>query len=449
MLFAASLMTAGMLVPAPLLAHARLLRSEPAAGASLAESPRSLRLVFSERPVAELTRIWLTRANGDRFLLGVPQRDSADQRALDFALATPLAGGNWRVDWSTASRDGHVIKGSFNFTVEQSAPQAAAAEQPDSSPVGAVTEETPLPPALSGAFGAFATRWLAFLSLFAVIGVVAFRFGVLRRVGADEDADPFLHIASTNAASLGIAAAIALLVSALLRLFRESGDMPDVPLATMLLSTLWGWTWLAQCFASLAAAAAFRAIHKTTGRSRHNAWKVALAAALVLSITPALAGHAVSGDWSLIAVPADVIHVLAGSAWLGTLAVIVIVGISAALKTPEERRPGERVASLINVFSPLALVCGGTVLATGTVTSLINVSPLGALWTTPYGVTLIVKLLFVALLFGAGAWNWKRLKPRLTGDNALVPLRSMASLELVIAGVVLGITAVLVALELP
>lgn len=442
-------MMAGMLVPAPLLAHARLLRSEPAAGAWLTESPRSLRLIFSERPVAELTRIWLTSMSGDRFLLSTPQRDAADPRALDFALALPLGAGSWRVDWSTASRDGHVIKGTFNFTVAQSAPQAVAIVQPDSSTSGAAPVDSASPLALSGTFGALATRWLAFLALFAVIGVVVFRFGVLRRIGADEDADPFLHIASTNAASLGIVAAIALLVSALIRLFRESGDMPDVPMATMLLSTLWGWSWLVQCFASLAAAAAFRGIHKTTGRPRRNAWSVALAAALLLSITPAFAGHSVSGELSLIVVPADVLHVLAGSAWLGTLAVIVIVGISAALKTPEERRPGERVAALINVFSPLALVCGGTVLATGTVSSLVHVRPLEALWTTPYGVTLIVKLLFVALLFGAGAWNWKRLKPRLTGDNAVVPLRSMASLELVLATVVLGITAVLVALELP
>jgi hypothetical protein len=41
------------------------------------------------------------------------------------------------------------------------------------------------------------------------------------------------------------------------------------------------------------------------------------------------------------------------------------------------------------------------------------------------------------------------MKPRLTGENAIAPLRSTAWLELLLATVVLGITAILVALELP
>ena len=74
---------------------------------------------------------------------------------------------------------------------------------------------------------------------------------------------------------------------------------------------------------------------------------------------------------------------------------------------------------------------------------------LRALWTTPYGVALSLKLLFVLFLFGAGAWNWRRMKPRLTGDDAVAPLRSTATFELLLATIVLGITAILVALELP
>ena len=61
----------------------------------------------------------------------------------------------------------------------------------------------------------------------------------------------------------------------------------------------------------------------------------------------------------------------------------------------------------------------------------------------------MLKLLFVVFLFGAGAWNWRRIKPRLTTDEAVVPLRKSAALELSIAAIVLAVTAVLVALELP
>jgi putative copper export protein len=104
---------------------------------------------------------------------------------------------------------------------------------------------------------------------------------------------------------------------------------------------------------------------------------------------------------------------------------------------------------MINAFSPVALMSAGIVVATGVGSSLIRLNGLGNLRTTPYGGALMLKLLFVVFLFAAGAWNWRRIKPRLTTDEAIVPLRRSASLELSIAAIVLAITAVLVALELP
>ena len=104
---------------------------------------------------------------------------------------------------------------------------------------------------------------------------------------------------------------------------------------------------------------------------------------------------------------------------------------------------------MINAFSPIALTCGGLIVFTGVIASVYHLKPFNTLWTTPYGAALLFKLFFVALLFAAGAWNWRRMKPRLTGDDAISPMRSSATLELLLAGVVLGITAILVALELP
>jgi len=104
---------------------------------------------------------------------------------------------------------------------------------------------------------------------------------------------------------------------------------------------------------------------------------------------------------------------------------------------------------MINAFSPIALTCGALIVLTGVIASVYHLKPLRSLWTTPYGAALLFKLFFVLLLFGAGAWNWRRMKPRLTGDDAISPMRSTATFELVLAGVVLGVTAILVALELP
>jgi copper transport protein len=235
----------------------------------------------------------------------------------------------------------------------------------------------------------------------------------------------------------------------MLKIVRESADMPDVAIGSILFSSVWGWSLIAASVGSLLAGVAFWRAHSSSDSTRTRGWRLALVAAAVLAIAPALGGHAIGSDRGWLAVPADVIHLSAGSMWLGTLAVIVLVGIPAAFKAPDATRPGARVAAVINAFSPMALACGGVVVATGTIASLIHLPRLDSLWTTPYGIALCLKILFVLMLFGAGAWNWRRMKPRLTGDNSVAQLRSMASLELLLATVVLGLTAILVALELP
>jgi putative copper export protein len=128
---------------------------------------------------------------------------------------------------------------------------------------------------------------------------------------------------------------------------------------------------------------------------------------------------------------------------------ILLVGIGAAAKAPGSVSIGSRVATLVNAFSSLALVCGGAVVATGIATALLHVSPISRLWTSTYGMTLIVKLALVSLLFSLGAWNWRRVKPNLGGDEGVVALRFSAKLELIASVLVLAVTAFLVALPLP
>ena len=74
---------------------------------------------------------------------------------------------------------------------------------------------------------------------------------------------------------------------------------------------------------------------------------------------------------------------------------------------------------------------------------------LRALWTTPYGVTLIVKLCAVALVLALGAWNWRRQRPRMGSEAAAWSLRRSARMELAAAALVLAITAILVSLPSP
>ena len=442
-------MLALLVFPAVLFAHARLTFSSPADGAILSESPAEIRLTFSESISLAVASVVIVSGH-DSLQLSPLSVDTSDRNTVIAPIPRGLEQGTHHVVWRVSSRDGHPIRGAYAFAVRSGG--IAASDSIKSLapplPIDAEAETGTTSIALGGAIGSILIRWLGFISIFLVIGAVTFRKFVLDRMDP-ADGDTFRHIASTNTATLGLVGALGSVLATSLKLARESSDMPDVAVSTLLFGSGWGMALFAHLIAGLVAAAAFKAAHSPNDSTRRTAWLAALAAAMVLGVTPSFGGHAIAGDRVYLAVPADIVHVIGGSAWLGTLAVILVVGIPAALKTPDDSRPGARVARLINVFSPLALICGGSVVATGVGSSVIRLPQLDALWTTPYGVILLIKLIFVMFLFAAGAWNWRRLRPRLTGDDAISPLRSSAWLEVLLSGIVLGFTAILVALELP
>jgi copper transport protein len=433
-----------LLVPVALWAHTRLTRSDPYDGAALVRAPSEITLEFSEPAQLAMTSVKLASGADTTELFPLSVHPS-NSRIVIAPIAGMLSDGRYTVLWRLFGRDGHPIRGAVSFSI------ASTGSAPTLTPGAAVTqgedENSSMSMAVGGAIGFILVRWFAFVSLFLLVGAVTFKRYIIGPPG--DGSQTFSHIASDNAATLGLVAAIGVVLTSLLRLARESSDMPDVAVTTMLFESTWGLSVFAQMIAGLIAAAGFRAAHTANGNSRRTGWHIALFAAVVAAAAPAFGGHAITGDYPALGVAADILHVLVGSAWLGTLAVIVIVGIPAALKSPDDVRPGARTAAMVNRFSPLALMCGGAVVATGVGSAVLRLPTIDTLWTTPYGVALLLKLLFVGFLFGAGAWNWRRMRPRLTGDDAIAPLRSSASFELVLAGVVLVITAVLVALALP
>jgi putative copper export protein len=144
------------------------------------------------------------------------------------------------------------------------------------------------------------------------------------------------------------------------------------------------------------------------------------------------------------------VHVLVAGLWIGTLFVVVVAGLVSVLRDePVRARRGAIVADLVNGFSPLALTCGGLVVLSGLTTAWTHLKKLDALWTTPYGYTLMVKLCVVAFVFGLGAWNWRRVRPSLGSEEAAISIRRSSTRELTAASIVLMITAILVSLPNP
>jgi putative copper export protein len=112
-------------------------------------------------------------------------------------------------------------------------------------------------------------------------------------------------------------------------------------------------------------------------------------------------------------------------------------------------RRGSMVAAMVNGFSPLALVCGAFVVASGLITAWRHLNPLSSLWTHPYGWTLLVKLALVAGVFVLGAWNWRRQRPSLGSTQAAEAIRRSSRSELTVATLVLAATAILLSIPSP
>lgn len=440
--------------PSLLFAHPRLVRSSPAAGEQLSIAPSRITLVFSESPMLAVSTIELVDPSSMAVRLGPVHAVPGDRHAAMVAIPSALDSGKYVVNWSAAANDGHVVRGSFSFVVvtprimrAMPLPAVRSSIPVAPAPVSSAAERDSADLVFSPAgYPLMLGRWLGFLSLFSIIGAVAFKYAILRRLRLESEAlAQFDHIASVGAATFGMIAAVGLVIATAIKLYGETVAMHDAPIRTIVFATGWGLAWVAQLLASLIAIAAFRSAHQDS----RTAWTVAAIAAFVVGVTPALAGHAIASDDAVFMVPLDVLHVIAASMWLGTLASILVVGIGAAAKTPASPRLNTIVAGMINTFSPLALICAGIVVATGVIAAVFHLQPLSSLWTSSYGKTLIIKIGFVGILLAVGAWNWRRVKPTLGRDEGVMALQRSARLELTVSAMVLAITAFLVAMPLP
>ena len=273
-----------------------------------------------------------------------------------------------------------------------------------------------------------------FVGYFLAIGAVGFRFGIVRRLrGVSDEAKLILR--ADNAATLGIVGIILLFLSYLgapylsamaeHKSFVEALPKNLAPFEfrmAMLLLSLIG----------------FALVRGSAGLG----WTLAAIGIVVAVLLPLYTGRGAG--------KVNAVHVLAASTWLGTLLVLTLVGIRGVIRAGSPGLPrAELVCDLVNSFSPLALSAAALVALTGLTTAWMHLKRLSALWTTGYGITLIVKLIFVLCVVTMGAWNWQRVRPTLGESGSEETIRRSSTMELSFGALVLLATAVLVTLPSP
>lgn len=111
-----SLAAAVCLIGPAAFAHAFLDRASPAVGSTVAGSPPSIALIYTEPVEPLFSTVQVTNADGQRMDAGkpVPQDDG---RVLQVPLKT-LPPGVYTVEWHVTSVDTHKTQGHFTFTVK-------------------------------------------------------------------------------------------------------------------------------------------------------------------------------------------------------------------------------------------------------------------------------------------------------------------------------------------
>lgn len=114
-----SLLTAILLLaPAgEALAHARLVKANPAVGSTVAAPPTQLWLKFNEVIRPSASGVKLTGPDGHGAVLAPLARDLKDPDAVTAPTPKNLAPGLYKVEWRALSPDGHHTQGAFGFTV--------------------------------------------------------------------------------------------------------------------------------------------------------------------------------------------------------------------------------------------------------------------------------------------------------------------------------------------
>lgn len=419
----------------PVLAHANLVRSDPASGAVLASAPAQIQLWFSEQPDPHFSDAQVLDATRQRVDAGDMHVAQGDPLSLIVGVKPNLPDGLYTVSWKTVSAvDGHLVNGNFPFYVGQP-PQGTVL--PSASQAGPVSSGS------GPTFGTVLVRWLSLLSAAVLLGGFAFfpliLLPALRSALAPapgpgamaaapasigdsviEGLLPATTTARRRLVRLLTIAWIILAAATLAVLIQQAQTASGVsllkvfgaPPRTLLFSTRFGETWWLRAGTTLVAGATLLFLGRP-GRSGRRAAVIGAAATEGVLLSYSLNSHAAAlTSMSTLATSSDFLHASAVGFWVGGLIQLAVV-LPACLRAIDEDRRTRLLAALVPRFSALATVCVVILIATGLYQAIRQLPTMESLWLSGWGRTLMVKLALVVPLLLLGAANLLFVRPAL------------------------------------
>jgi methionine-rich copper-binding protein CopC len=108
--------------PASARFHAHLVKADPAVNDTIAASPKTVRLWFSEPVELALSRVRVVRVGGDTLKTGELRREGSAANTAATDLSAPATTpGTYVVTYHVVARDGHPTTGTYTFVVRSAA----------------------------------------------------------------------------------------------------------------------------------------------------------------------------------------------------------------------------------------------------------------------------------------------------------------------------------------
>ena len=89
----------------------------PGVGLTVSDSPRELRVYFTQGVVTAFSSVQVTSSTGARVPASKPVNDPSDQQIVIVRLGHALPPGTYTVSWQAVSVYGRPTSGTFHFTV--------------------------------------------------------------------------------------------------------------------------------------------------------------------------------------------------------------------------------------------------------------------------------------------------------------------------------------------
>jgi copper transport protein len=411
----------------PASAHNEIVSSSIVDGAVLAVSPAQWELTFAKDVPLDSASGEIVGPDGSITQLGTPSY-GANATIIRFALPANLSGAH-TTRWRLVSVDGHVISGRNTFTVGNVVVDPTTAVLGAGETADTADSTNPAPEPLR-----WAIRLLGFLALLGLGGFLVNELYIVEGVfGASRD-KPILKIIAGALVAVPLLQMLIFLGDVFgTSIFGSVGHLIDIfdttPGSMFAVRTLLGGV------------LAYQLLTVMRGEPTVRDQRLVLAASGLYALTQAYTGHSRSKSIPLIGIPADAVHLVAASVWLGGLAILIFFA-APLLETKDLWRSFER-------YSQAAKVAVIALVVTGVIQTLRLHGGITTLFTQSHGQLLLLKILVVAVMLRLGDLNRRRITARMKDnpnlmDKRLTQITKMATTEVATGGVVLAVTAALV-----